>query len=128
MTRLSLVAATLAFAIAPAMSPTFAQEVPPVDECEPTTLFEAFGVEPIEGCETPVEGEPELEVGDDEGAAGGNAVSIAAKLPGNNREAALAHANERSGGAVEAAHANRDSGESESRGGGNGGGNGNGKR
>lgn len=100
------------------MSPTIAQEAEPPADCEPTTLFEAFGIEPVEGCDV-IDNTGDTDEGDED-AAGGNPVSEAAKLPGNNREAALAHANERSGGAVEEAHSRHGESQNENRGGGNG--------
>lgn len=117
MIRLSVAAvALLALAL-----PVAAQELE--DPCAPATLFEAFGIEPVADCEIEedvagVDGEG---IGEEEATR--NPVSIAAKLPGNNREAALAHANERSNGAVEAAHSRNSDSES-----GNGNGKGGGKR
>lgn len=112
--------------------PAIAQEVEPIDECAPETLFEALGIEENPECplleEDPGEdtvGEGE-EVGEEE-TSSKNPVSIAAKLPGNNREAAQAHASEMSGGhAGGNGNGNSDSGESSS-GNGNGNGKGNGK-
>lgn len=121
MIRISIVALAL---LGLASTATIAQEVETPVECEPTTLFEAFGIEPVDGCEVEEEVEDVGEADDD--AAGGNSVSAAAKLPGSNREAALAHANERSGGAVEEAHSRH--GDNDSDGGSHGSGHGNGKK
>lgn len=118
MIRLSAIALTLAAFSMPAM----AQEVVPPEECEPTTLVELFAGVDDENCLVEEGGD---ELAEEEEGSDRNPVSVAAKLPGSNREAALAHANERSNGAVEAAHSrhSEDSGER-----GNGNGNGNGKK
>lgn len=83
--------------------PVIAQEVEPIDECAAETLFQAFGLEENPECEL-IEDEPsddtvgeDEEVGEEE-TSSKNPVSIAAKLPGNNREAAQAHASDMSGG------------------------------
>ena len=103
MIRLSVAAvALLALAL-----PLAAQELE--DPCAPATLFEAIGIDPGADCE--IEEDVAGVDGEDEEATR-NPVSIAAKLPGNNRAAALAHANERSNGAVEAAHARNSDSES----------------
>ena len=105
---------------------TTAQEVELPAECEPTTLFEAFGIDPIEGCEADDQTDGTADGSEED--ANSNPVSVAAKLPGSNREAALAHANEKSGGAVERAHSKHSESASESRENGGGNGNGNGKK
>lgn len=105
MTRLTAVLLAISFLSAP----VFAQEEPITDECAPTTLFQALGLEDVEGCEP--EGSPGDEVVGEEDTASANPVAAAAKLPGNNREAALAHANGKSNGAVEAAHERRNDNE-----------------
>ena len=108
--------------------PAIAQEVEPIDECAPETLFEALGIEENPECEL-IEEEPGddtvgegEEVGEEETSTK-NPVSIAAKLPGNNREAAQAHASEMGGGNA-GGNGNGNSSESGS---GNGNGKGNGK-
>lgn len=123
MIRVSLVAIAL-FGLA--LTPTIAQEAELPVDCEPTTLFEAFGFEPVEGCEVDEEVDDVGEAGDE--SSDGQAVSEAAKQPGSNREAALAHANERSGGAVEAAHSRHSENDSEGRDRSQGNGHGNGKK
>lgn len=99
----------IALAISCLSAPALAQEELITDECAPTTLFQAFGLEDVEGCEP--DGSLGDEVVGDEDAVSANPVAAAAKLPGNNREAALAHANEKSNGAVEAAHERRNDNE-----------------
>lgn len=105
MTRLPSVLLAISFLCAP----VFAQEELITDECAPTTLFQAFGLEDVEGCEP--DGSLGDEVAGEEDTVSANPVATAAKLPGNNREAALAHANDKSNGAVEAAHERRNDNE-----------------
>jgi hypothetical protein len=84
--------------------PTLAQEVvEPIDDCAAETLFQALGLEENPECLLPEEEPGDDTVGEGEEVIGEepstkNPVSIAAKLPGNNREAAQAHASEMSGG------------------------------
>lgn len=121
MTRLPLTLLALGLLVVPA----YCQEEPIIDECAPTTLFQAFGLEDIEGCTTgDVSGDPAE--GDDDSPEI-NRVSESAKLPGNNREAALAHANDRSNGAVAAAHGPSDGETRGNSGNSNAGGNGGGR-
>jgi hypothetical protein len=105
MSRLPLLLLTISCLSAP----VFAQEEPITDECAPTTLFQAFGLEDLEGCEPEVS--PGDEVAGEEDTVSANPVAAAAKLPGNNREAALEHANDKSNGAVGAAHERRNDSE-----------------
>lgn len=107
--------------------PTLAQEIVPPEECANTTLFQALGLEDNPDCQPLEEGEgDEAAAGEEGGESEKNPVSVAAKLPGNNREAAQAHASEMSGGnAGGNGHGKSDASESIS-GNGNGGGNGKG--
>lgn len=110
--------------------PTVAQEIDLPEECVDTTLFQALGLEDNPDCQPLEEGEGDEAAGDDEGGESEkNPVSVAAKLPGSNREAAQAHAYEMSGGnAGGNGHGKSAASESSSgNGNGNGGGKGNGK-
>ncbi|MCP8881942.1 hypothetical protein NIM87_00310 [Devosia sp. XJ19-1] len=111
--------------------PTFAQEViEPIDDCAPETISQLLGLEDNPDCVLPEDetvGEGEEIV--DEETSTKNPVSIAAKLPGSNREAALAHASEMSGGKAGGNGGSGDDSDesSASSGNGNGNGKGNGK-
>lgn len=83
--------------------PSLAQDDATVDECNPSTLFQALGIEAVEGCETGNNFDGVVD--SQEGDVNINPVAISAELPGNNSASALAHSNSMSNGTVETAHA-----------------------